>query len=140
MPLIGSITLKIIIYSLWCYIAIQNLSQKDPKFRYSNKFKSALKFGVLRIIIGLIIGLVIWYLAFLIFPSDYSSRLKMNFSSALLTLFCIHLINWCIILRIMLGQILVKAKELFWILGGTFISCLMDIILFFCFQIVFGIC
>ena len=136
MPLVGSIILKIIIYSLWCYIAIRYLPQKHHKIHYSNKFKSALKFGVIRIIIGLIIGMPIWFLTTLIFAGDYSNHL----STALLILVCSHLISWCIILRIMLGRVLVKLKVIFWIAGGTSISCLMDMILQASFLWTIGFC
>jgi len=140
MPLLGSIILKVIIYSLWCYIAIRYLPKKHYKINHSNKFKSALKFGVIRITIGLIVGIPIWYFSSLIFPNDYSSRLGMSLPVALSILIFIHFISWCIILRFMLGQILAKIKEIFWIVGGMLISCLMDIILLISFQFVFTIC
>ena len=139
MILIAFFIFKIMIYALWFYVAIKYVASQ-PIIFHLKKWKSALIFALIRIVIGLVIGLFIWRLTDFIFDVDYSNRLGMNWFNAFLALILSHSISWLITLKFMLPHTSINRKWIAWLVGGIVISCVMDTMLLIIFPIFIGIC
>lgn len=107
---------KAIVYIGWCYLGVRWF-----RFGELSPIRTAIAFGMGRLVLGVIVGLFIFLAA-----------LSMNNATrnAPLTYFSIYvpvrILEW-FIWYCLLNRIAWNRRVIIWIIGGIFISCLADI-------------
>lgn len=120
---------KFIAYTFWCYIALSRLAHHGK-----SAFPRALVFGLLRLLMGLFFGALIWFLSASLM-SVLGYGLPQNVLTYLLVYIPVRWVEWSI-MAIILRQdsfsfprsvLGVGLNDRLWRLGGIAISCLADI-------------
>jgi hypothetical protein len=119
---------KFIAYSVWCFLGLRKLRSSVATFG------QALLFGLLRLIMGLFFGVVIW-LASSWMLSAVGYGLPQNVLAYLLVYVPVRWIEWSIMAALIAPQpfsatgwlIGSTPADRYWRLGGIVISCLADI-------------
>lgn len=121
--------LKLIAYTLWCYIALSRLSDDGKP-----AFPRALGFGFLRLLMGLFFGVLIWFLGTALM-SFVGYGLPQNVLTYLVIYVPVRWVEWTIMAVILLpGSFSLSSwtvgtslHDRLWRVGGIAISCLADI-------------
>ncbi len=120
---------KFLAYGLWCFVGLRKV-RRDP----SASLPQALLYGLLRLIMGLFFGVVIW-LASSWMLSAVGYGLPQNILAYLLVYVPVRWIEWSIMAAFIapqpfsfLGWLIAGwPTDRYWRLGGIAISCLADI-------------
>lgn len=116
---------KFIAYSTWCYATLHWFDNK-----VNNKFATATLLGLIRLLLGMLLGLPLSLLAFYL-----SLQLKSIIIPYLMIYPAVRVFEWGILWFMMkYRKIGIKTPNkkavILWILGGIIVSCLADIPLF----------
>ena len=107
--------IKYLLYSLWCYVGLRMLTA------HRSPIGSALRFGALRWVIGLMLGTVV----FLAAGSVHRSNLAVLYFAIYTPL---RVFEWTVMTWLMLndGSNMSRRAQLGWVLGGIVVSFASD--------------
>jgi hypothetical protein len=120
---------KLIAYCLWCYLGLRLFRPEQTKF-----IAGALRFGIIRLLMGFFFGVAIFFLA-LYWGHLLGTGLPQNVLTYLGAYVPVRWIEWSI-MAFLLSPGLIRTQHWFignenrdrlWRLGGIVISCLADI-------------
>ena len=121
--------IKLIAYCLWCYLGLRLLRPQETKF-----LGDALRFGIVRLFLGLFFGLVIFFLA-AFWSHTFGTGLPQNVLTYSGAYVPVRWIEWTIMVAVLSPGLLGAPhwfignsnRDRLWRLGGIVISGVADI-------------
>ncbi len=123
------LVIKLVAYCFWCYIGLRLFRPEQNKF-----LSGALRFGIIRLILGFFFGVSILYLG-LFWNHTFGSGLPQNVLTYLLAYVPVRWIEWTIMAALLSPGLLRTphwfigntSRDQLWRFGGIVISCVADI-------------
>jgi hypothetical protein len=121
--------IKLIAYCFWCYLGLRLFRPKETQF-----LSGALRFGIVRLLLGLVFGVVIFFLA-AFWGHTFGTGLPQNILTYLGAYVPVRWIEWTIMAALLTPGLLGTPhwfigntnRDRLWRLGGILISCVADI-------------
>jgi len=121
--------LKLLAYSLWCYLGLRNFRSS-----MNGVYSRSLLYGFLRLLMGLFFAVVIWLISSIVL-SHIGYGLPQNILTYVLVYVPVRWIEWSIMAALIVPDSFpllrwisaTSPRDRNWRLGGIVISCLADI-------------